>query len=134
MVQTLADPQYQETVRNLSPEEQQHMEEQMGGMGSPEEAVTYMRGVVTFKQQHPDVSLTTVDANFQRPPRSDHPAEQQGGDSSYYAAAGGGALLGGGMLSTGSGYQRLGQSCIRAKAWNRRRWCRRPSATRASSR
>ena len=90
MVQTLADPQYQQTVGNLSPEEQQHMEEQMGGMGSPEQAVTYMRGVVTFKQQHPDASLTSVDGSFQPLPRSEHPAEQQGGDSSYYGAAAGG--------------------------------------------
>ena len=112
MVQTLADPQYQETVRNLSPEEQQHMEEQMGGMGSPEEAVTYMRGVVSFKQQHPGVSLTDVDGSFQRPPRSDHPAEQQGGDSCYCGAAAGGVVLGGGMLSTGGGYQRLGESAL----------------------
>ena len=112
MMETLADPQYQETVHNLSPAEQQHMDEQMGGMGSAEATVTYMRGLVSFKQQHPGVSLTEVDANFQRPPRSDHPAEQQGGDSGYYAAAGGGALLGGGMLSTGGGYQRLGESAL----------------------
>ena len=36
MMETLADPQYQETVHNLSPAEQQHMDEQMGGMGSTE--------------------------------------------------------------------------------------------------
>ena len=87
MVQTLADPQYQETVSNLSPAEQQHMDEQMAGLDTPEAGVAYMRGVVSFKQQHPGVSLTEVDGSFQRPPRSDHPAEQQGGDSSRAATA-----------------------------------------------
>ena len=90
MVQTLADPQYQETVSNLSPAEQQHMDEQMAGLDTPEAGVAYMRGIVSFKQQHPGVSLTEVDGSFQRPPRSDHPAEQQGGDSGYYGAAAGG--------------------------------------------